>query len=358
MMRVCFFSGDIRRSGGTERVATVIASALAHRGYEVTILSLANGETSFFPVAPGIRLCSLGMEGRSANLSDGRIWLSLHRFIKEESIGYLINIDIILSWYSIPASIGTQTKVISWEHFHFFINVGDFFQRWRRSAARWLAVNFSSAVVTLTEKDRDQYLRSLRCKAPVVAIHNPKTIAHTKKAALDSRVVLAAGRLTPQKGFDLLLQSWATVVTKATDWKLRIVGSGEDEALLKALTGDLGLTDTVEFIPRTDDMERHFLEASVYALSSRFEGFGLVLVEAKSFGLPVVSFDCDCGPSDIVRDGRDGVLVRSDDVESFAQGLLVLMNDEAKRKEFGDVAWKDERFELEKIVDEWELQLK
>lgn len=349
--------GDLSRLGGTERVTTVIASELVRRNYDVSILSLVNGRTSFFPLHPGVRLQSLQMENHSANLSDFLIWWRLHRFVKRESIDYVIDVDVILSWYSIPACMGTRAKVVSWEHFHFFINLGDPFQRFRRGVARKVAARYAKNIITLTEKDRLQYLANLSCKTGVLAINNPNTIAHGERAGLDAKIVLAAGRLAHQKGFDLLLKSWAMVAQRVPDWSLRIVGSGSDESMLKALARQLKIDQSVEFVPQTDNLKAHFLAASIYALSSRFEGFVLVLLEAKSFGLPSVSFDCDCGPSDIVRDGKDGLLVKNGDVEGFAQALLTLINDGPMRMKFGDMSYQDHRFDLGRIVDVWECVL-
>lgn len=349
--------GDLSRLGGTERVTTVIASELARRKCDVSILSLVNGRTSYFPLHPGVRLLSLQMENRSANLSDFLIWWRLHRFVKRESIDYVIDVDVILSWYSIPACIGTSAKVVSWEHFHFFINLGDPFQRFRRVVARKLAARYAKNIVTLTEKDRLQYLANLSCKTGVLAINNPNTIAHGQRARLDAKVVLAAGRLAHQKGFDLLLESWAMIAQRVPDWSLRIVGSGSDESMLKELARHLKIDQSVEFVPKTDNLISHYLSASIYALSSRFEGFALVLSEAKSFGLPSVSFDCDCGPSDIVHDGKDGLLVKNGDIEGFAQALLILINDGPMRMKFGDMGYQDHRFNLGRIVDVWEFIL-
>lgn len=357
MKKVCFFSGDISRSGGTERVATLIASELAKRGYEVSILSVVRGEKSFFPLHADVQLYSLHMEGKSANFSNTEIIFKLRRYIKVHTLDFVIDVDIILSAYSIVARIGTSAKVVSWEHFHFHINVGDLFQRARRSFAKRLASRFSKYIVTLTDKDRFQYLANMRCKTDVITINNPKTIFNTRIQMVDTKIVLAAGRLTHQKGFDLLLECWLFVSILNPDWKLRIVGSGEDEGKLIAISKKLNIDRSVEFIPETDDIGKYYRDASIYVLSSRYEGFGLVLLEAKSFGLPIVSFDCDCGPSDIVRNGVDGLLVQNGNVRALAGGLVSLINDLDKRIEFGGNGFNDDRFDVNRIVGEWEKVL-
>lgn len=353
MTKICFLSGDIGRSGGTERVTTVIASALAQEGVDVVILSLSNGHSTYFPVHPDVTLYSMRMERHSSNYGDVRIWRRLRDFLRENRIDCVIDVDTVLSYYSIPATWRTRTKVISWEHFHYFINVGGAFQRFRRAAGRRLAVRCAKAVVTLTERDRQQYLEQLRCLTQIVPIPNPLTISHSKKSDLSSKVVLAAGRLVAEKGFDLLIQAWAEIWFKHSSWRLRIVGSGSDEEALKRQAVELGLAAGVEFVPHSSDMESQYRTASIYACSSRFEGFGLVLVEAKSFGLPVVSFDCACGPSDIVRDGIDGLLVPAENVHLLAISLERLMLDEQCRRDYGDRALEDRRFDLDNIVASW-----
>lgn len=351
--RVCFFSGDISRTGGTERVATVIASALAERGFDVHILSMGHGDVSGFPLHPAVKLSSLHMEGRSANFSDIAKWRALRRFVREQQIDVLVDVDVVLSWYSLIATWRLPVSVISWEHFHYFNNVGDSGQRLRRFIARRMAVRRGHALVTLTQRDREQYHAQLDCRRPVIAIPNPITIRHARQAALEAPVVLAAGRLVDHKGFDHLLQAWAIAVEGMPGWHLRIVGSGPNHVSLLEQARRLGVTGSVDFEMHSSDMPAHYEAASLYAMSSRFEGLPLVLIEAKSFGLPIVSFDCACGPSDIVRDGVDGTLVAPGDVPALAAALRGLMADSAKRVAYGKAARSDDRFELDRVVDAW-----
>ena len=353
MMKIAFFSGDISRTGGTERVTTVVASALAQRGHSVSILSMCHGAKSGFPLHPSVRLGSLHMQDRSANFSDFAKWRALRKFVRKEQIDILVDADTVLSWYSLPATFGLETKVISWEHFHRLINVGDVGQRLRRRMGRWMAVRRGACVVTLTVRDRNQYLDLERCRVPVVAIPNPVTLQPDTRAMLDTKVVLAAGRLVPQKGFDLLLSAWAQVAPHNPDWRLRIVGSGPDGANLVAQAKFLTIDGSVDFAAHSRDMASEYRNASLYAMSSRFEGLPLALIEAKAFGLPIVSFDCACGPSDIVRDGVDGMLVPDGNIDALATAIASLLHDDDRKKAFGTAAWQDTRFDLNSIIDTW-----
>jgi glycosyltransferase involved in cell wall biosynthesis len=357
MRRICFHCGDISQSGGTERVTTVVASALVERGFDVMILSRSQGEHSRFPLHPAVALHSLHMERHSSNLSDHRVVWRVHHFLKQQKVDWIVDVDTILSGPTLLASLGTGAKVISWEHFNLNTNVGDWPQRFRRAAGRRLAARYSDAVVTLTERDRQLYLSRMKCSAPIIRIPNPVTLAPAQRPAREGRVVLAAGRLVPQKGFDLLLACWKIVCSAHSGWRLRIVGSGPDEASLREQALDLGVGDSVDFIPETRDMASEYSSAAIFVLSSRAEGFALVLLEARAFGLPSVSFDCDFGPAEMMNHDSDGFLVPKEDVRGLADSLLCLMRDDAKREEFGKRAFEDYRYSLENIMPLWERLL-
>ena len=355
---IVFFIGNLDRSGGTERITSVIANELVKYDYNIIILSLQKGLNPFFKIDKNIKLYSLHTEERSSNFSNIYIIKNLHNFLKIYSIEYIIDVDIVLSFYSIPASFGLKTKIISWEHFHYFINVGGVFQRIKRKIARRLASRYSNTIVTLTNKDKNQYLKNLNIKGKIISINNPVTIKHNFQSNIQSKIVLAVGRLTYQKGFDLLLKSWKFVIQEIPDWELYIVGSGEDKKMLENLSRKLNIYNSVKFISKTNEIEKYYMNSSIYVMSSRFEGFGLVLVEAKSFGLPIVSFDINCGPSDIVRDNIDGFLVEKDNIKELAKKIILLIKNEKIRKTFSKNSITDRRFDINNIIPLWKDILK
>ena len=169
----------------------------------------------------------------------------------------------------------------------------------------------------------------------------------------EAKQVIAVGRYTWQKGFDLLLQAWKIVFERHPDWLLNIYGSGE-RSEFERMAQLLGIDGVVHCHAAVSNIYEKYRESSIFVLSSRYEGFGLVLAEAMSTGVPAVSFACPCGPSDIIRDGDDGILVEKGDVQQLAAGISRLMDDVELRKSFGSRAREHaRRFGQDAIMEQW-----
>ena len=215
------------------------------------------------------------------------------------------------------------------------------------------------ALAVLTDADRHDYQEVLAgSNTRIVRI--PNAVPHVPGKPRDERqkVVLAAGRLTWQKGFDLLIDAFVPIARERPDWQLRIYGTGNREQRLRRRILRQGVYNNVFLMGTTRRLGEFMSRAALFALSSRYEGFGMVIVEAMSKQLPVVSFDCPRGPGEIIDPGRDGILVPPQDVAGMTQALLELIDDADKRAQYGAAAAeKARRYEIGEIGAQWESLL-
>ncbi|MTC41879.1 glycosyltransferase family 4 protein [Providencia sp. wls1921] len=352
MSRICFFCGNISWAGGTERVSISIANELYKKGHDIVFLSLSGSSTPSFELNENINCYSLFKNKKNFKLIYPLVILKLRIFLKKHMIDTLIDVDTILSLYSLPSKLFMNIKHISWEHFN--LNT-DFGMKIRR-ISRKLSAYFSDYVITLTSTDRTYWLEKLTCKANIIAIPNP--IPFSQKSIIAGKrknQVLALGRLTYQKGFDRLIYSWSQIENKVDDWELLIVGSGENELVLKQQCHELGLRK-VKILPATPDVHKLYAESSIYAMTSRFEGFPMVLLEASCYGLPIISFDCDTGPSELIENGVTGILVENDDKHKFGIELLNLIHNEELRNNIREkILIESKKYHIENIIKKWQL---
>ena len=352
-MKIFFAVKSLHTAGGTERATIVLANELASRGYEISLISLDNEGAPFFKVSPQIKIVYIynGKDKRPSLVRDVSRRVALRKLYKAEKPDLIIIVGTGRSLLNLPVARGIPT--IGWEHFNINVNWHLFHPLSRRLAAR-----YCDRIVTLTQQDAENYRMRFAAKN-VVCIPNPVTITGLQPTPLNEKRVLASGRLTKQKGFDLLLDAWNLTKERHNGWKLRIIGSGKMKAILEEKIRKYGLNDTVEMIASSDNMAAQYLQSSVFVLSSRHEGLPLVLIEAMATGLPIVSFDCETGPRDIVHQNVTGFLIPPLDVEELAAKLDTVMQDELLRKSFSENALKySGRFETGKIIDKWETMIR
>jgi glycosyltransferase involved in cell wall biosynthesis len=204
--------------------------------------------------------------------------------------------------------------------------------------------------VVLTEEDKKAWAELPN----ICVISDPLSFCPTQRSSLSIKRVIAVGRYVYQKGFDQLLQAWATIERQYPEWQLVVFGDG-DRTPYEQLIDDLKINrKSCQLHGRTDDVEKEYCNSSIFVLSSRFEGFGMVLLEAMACGLAVVSFDCPCGPKDIVKDGEDGLLVENGNIDLLASSLSRLMNDETLRQSMSKTGQKNaQRFSIDYVADQW-----
>lgn len=211
-------------------------------------------------------------------------------------------------------------------------------------------LNHGTCLVTLTRADAVFWNKYI---SHVEIIPNMITITPTLTSDYEAKNVISVGRYSYEKGFDRLIEAWRLLADKFPDWKLYIYGNG-DRVEFECLTRRYRLENSVFCMSATDDIASKYAQCSIYVMSSRYEGFGLVLTEAMSCGLSCVAFDCPYGPSEIIDDGKDGYLVENDNVYMLADKMSKLMADGNLRRKLGEMARHSiVRYSKRDIMDRW-----
>jgi glycosyltransferase involved in cell wall biosynthesis len=189
----------------------------------------------------------------------------------------------------------------------------------------------------------------------IEVIPNPLPFNPSVISTCENKRVITVGRFVYQKGYDYLVDVWKQINNLHPDWHLVIYGTGPDEELIKRLILQKEVKN-ISIHPPVKDIAAEYSASSIYVLTSRFEGFGMVLIEAMSCGLPCVSFDCPCGPSDIITDGTEGFLIPSYDIKTFVSKLSELMSDNHLRRGMGRQGRQNiDRYKPEQICNQWRL---
>lgn len=354
MKKICFCIEDITRCGGTERVCITLANALNKRGYDIYILSVWNRSSKpFFHCNKNINLKSIftPFEKKYFNRLF-YIRFKIRLFCLLHKIDIIIDTDIDRCNQTIPAIKSSKIKHIAWEHFSYPY----FLENIHHQKALPKILSRSNAMVVLTEADRELYIKNQNIPKELIhQIYNPICYKELSPIKHNSSKVISVGRFSKEKGFDLLLKAWKIVEEEIDNWSLEIWGdTGVDTGNVHYTFNSLELKRAT-LHPSTNDIESIFREAAIYVLPSRSEGLGLVLIEASSYSLPLIAFDCPNGPREIIRNGVNGILVEPENVNQLARSLISLIKDESLRNKMGSAAfYEGKRFSEENIICQWE----
>ncbi len=360
-LRICCVTASLT-AGGAQRVMATMTDYWVARDHDVTFVTLSDRESDFFPLRPGTHRVALELlkDSRSLRQAVSHNWervRELRETIRQSRADVVISFLNTVNVLTIFAARGLGIPVVVSERNNpWQITMG---YPWR--VLRRLSYPRAAALVVQTEVGKEWADRITDPKKAVV-IPNPisERFARLRGHEHTSRrpVVLAMGKLHPQKGFDVLIDAFAQVAARHPSWTLVIAGKGDEEAKLKNMAAEMLPAGRVEFPGVVDEPERHLLEAGLFVLSSRYEGFPNVLLEAMACQCAVISTDCPTGPSEIVTDDVDGVLVAPEDPEALARQMDRLMSSEPDRRRMGARAGDViDRFNIDRIMSQWESVL-
>lgn len=347
MKNISIILTNITKTAGTERAVANLSNIIVSLGYSVYIFSTDSKDGfSAYHLDEKVKIFHIGLQIASAKsffkiFEYKKLKQKIKTLVKEERI------DCIIGTYSLFNALIAEiknVKTIGCEHFNYF-SASKFHRIVRRIFYPKL-----DAVVVLTNHDRSHYQFLKNC----VVIPNSLSFQTEIKTSWSEKKVLSIGRLTKQKGFDFLIEAAKELKNDFPDWHFEIVGTGEDKKFLKDLVSKYKLEGYVLFSPPTNDVVSLYKSASIYCMSSRWEGFSMVLLEARECGLACVSFDCPEGPSEQIKDNVDGFLCKAENSHDLAERLRILMSNEKIREKFGKNAFESsKRFSSETIGEKW-----
>mgnify|MGYP000017172260 FL=1 len=347
MMKIVYCVHSVYNPGGMERVLLNKVTYLSqHTDWEILIVTTdQKGRPAFYPFPDTVRMIDLDINYSDDN--NGPVWTKVLGYLKRKRahkkrltrLLYQEKPDFVVSLYPsessfIPDIKDGSKKILELHYCKFFrLQYGrqgilGLIDKWRTRTDERLVRRFDRFVV-LTQEDR-QYWGDL----PNIQVI-PNAAMRLKNVYADPSVkrVLAVGRLDYQKGFDKLIQAWKLVKedSELSDWKLDIFGQGEWKDKLLNEIKEYGLEDSLEIHAPTTDIGQEYVSSSILVMSSNYEGFPMVMIEAMACGVPVVSFAFKCGPKDIIRHQKNGLIVPEGDIVALAKALSFMMKDNALR---------------------------
>lgn len=374
--KIVYCTPALYMAGGVERVLTLKANYFAeHFGYDITIILTEGKEKPlFYPLSDKIKVINLDIDFEElwtcSFIKKAFVYLKKQRIFKKKLREELIRIrpDITISLLRREINFINDIQDGSKKVGELHVNranyrnfeAGDsnviknlFAKYWMHNLVSHL--KRLDRFVVLTEEDKASWTELDN----VEVIPDPLAFDVDKVSPLTNKRMIAVGRYVYQKGFDLLLQAWSKIEKQHLDWELAIYGMG-NRTPYEQIVDDLRIDQNrCHLNGTTDDIKREYLNSSLFVFSSRFEGFGMVLIEAMACGLPVISFDCPCGPKDIIRHQEDGILVPSGDITLLAKAMDQLMSDGTLRQDMSSKAIVNvHRFQINEIAERWQSVFK
>lgn len=342
-INICFLGAFT--AGGTESACFKVANGLCEK-YNIFIISTSKMKNTFF-----LKKCI-----KFYNLQSNSIYKKnreIYYLLKNNKIDVLITLEAMTGIFSIVSAKLAGCKHIIWEHANYYQNQGS---KWIQKI-RQIELIVADAYVVLTKRDLSNFKKYFFFNTKLKKIYNIADTNICNSYSIDSKIIISVGHIRKIKNFSVIPEIAKIVFLKHDDWKWIIYGDtfGEEYNYIKNKINQYGLENNIIFYGRCNDMRLEYSKAAIYVMTSLQEGLPMVLLEAKSAGLPLVSFDIETGPDEIIRDGVNGFLIPPYDIKKMANKICELIEDNKKRIEFSNNSILDlELFEKKLILTQWQ----
>jgi glycosyltransferase involved in cell wall biosynthesis len=347
--------------GGAERVCTTLANHWATKGHDVSVMTLSGtSEPPFYDLYPLVQRLALNLLKEAPNAWNGAC-NAVRRILRMRDVIGQVRPDVVLSFgnrmnvLTALACWGTSIPAIVSERCNpELAPMGN----WIWKSARWRAYRRAARIVVQTQRARRFFTTDSRLATRTIVIPNPICDHATRpqgRAFEKQKTIISIGRLTAQKRHSLLIDAFARLAHRYPDWNLQIWGAGELHSQLEFHIRQLDLEGRIRLCGLSPAIADELQRASIFALTSDFEGFPNALAEAMHCGLPVISCDCPHGPAELIRHGQTGLLVECGNAASFSDGLRSLMDDALLRTRLGENARQAlQPYSLDAVSKMWE----
>ena len=374
-MKILYMTPYIYNSGGTERVLSMKVNYLVREaGYDIIIVTTdQKGKKNFFDFDSCVKHYDLGLNYID-DFSKNIISRAIAHYKKNRRYKKLLkeiiikeNPDVCMSLFGkeieFLGNMSIDCKKAAELHFnlhfrHDMLMTAHKGRLWKligiwRTHQLIKETQRLDKIVVLTIEDLQQWKKT---NNNVCQIYNPLPYESLEVSSLTTKNIISIGRLSPQKNYISLIRAWKIVNAKHPTWHLNILGEGELKEQLHEEIRRYDLESTFHLCGRIEHVNQEYLRSCAFVMSSSFEGFPMVLLEAASFGLPLISYDCYCGPKDIIENGKNGVLVKLNDEQALADAICQVIENEAFRKEMGHLAKiSSQRFSQKNILPQWPI---
>ncbi|EPG7220394.1 TPA: glycosyltransferase family 4 protein [Acinetobacter baumannii] len=337
-MKILFLINSLKSKSGSERVAVELANKMAAIGsYNITLLNRESiKENAAYPIADNVEVIALS----------GSLFEFYKKLKKQISSN---NYDVVVvhnmgKLSLLCAFVPNIKKLVVLEHVSFISRPKKI-----QILSKFLYRNIDQ-VVTLTQNDKEQFDKF---HSNVIVIPNFSPFSIASQPQNNNKQIVTIGRLTDQKNYIHLLQAWKKIYQSIPDWQLNIYGEGEHEEMLQDYIKQHSVKN-VSLKGSTSNVKEVYEQSSFFVMSSKYEGLPMVLIEAQSFGLPIVSYNCPYGPSDVIRDSKNGFLVEDQNVEELAAAILKLALSPQLLEQFSQSSLLNaKKYQPEQILKIW-----
>lgn len=369
-MKLIYCIHSVYNPGGMERVLlNKITYLVKNMGWDITVVTTdQKGKAPFYPFPREVRMIDLNInysDDNNKNIFRKITGYLYRKQLHKKRLSVLLKkekADIVISLYPSESSflpdIKDGSKKVLELHFCKFFRLQygrsgllGMIDKWRTKQDEKIVSRFDKFVV-LTNEDKG-YWGDI---SNIEVIPNAAMNMEPYCSDASFHRIIAVGRLDYQKGFDRLVQAWRIICQsgKYREWHLDIFGQGEWKEMLQRMIDEGGMNDSICINAPTNQIGKEYAKSSIIVMTSNYEGFGMVLVEAMACGVPAIAFDCKCGPKDIISHGKNGLLVSNGDIEGLAAAMMRLMDDEVYRKCLSDNAKKIvSTYSEETIMNRW-----